>query len=398
MSRSGPAGYRCSPQEPGERRRGVPGARRQVDAPGRPGRPTRSSAYSRAIPGTASRAFSCRTNTFHAATKGRGRRVTITVSSMSLTIPYRTSGPMTCTGAVAVKPSVVVRRTSCQPGCQVGLEDRVHVPAAVGDDAVRPVTDLDLELGTGDLRRREAAPAAQRGRRARAGLRGAARAGQLVVPHLGRGEQRASQHPDPARSPRTRRTARCARSTRGGAAGAATARSNPFSRRAARCVRGTDDAGLVEAADGPPGRAVRSTGPPPDEPTAGRALGDARHALSLRGRLPRGGLLGLRVAGGEHAAGRLQVGADEPVEQLELVQVPDQQVVGDVVDLLDVLGRLAVVLDDADVDDVERAEVGDRAVTADGVVLPGAVLRPARPACRRARRRASRCARRSRRP
>ena len=67
------------------------------------------------MPGTGSRAFSCRMNTFHAATNGRGRRVTMTVSSMSLTIPKRTSGPITCTGAVALAPSSLVIRTSCQP-------------------------------------------------------------------------------------------------------------------------------------------------------------------------------------------------------------------------------------------------------------------------------------------
>ena len=38
-------------------------------------------------------------------------------------------------------------------------------------------------------------------------------------------------------------------------------------------MRGTDDAGLADADDGPPGRAARSTDPPPDVPTTGRALG-----------------------------------------------------------------------------------------------------------------------------
>ena len=91
---------------------------------------------------------------------------------------------------------------------------------------------------------------------------------------------------------------------------------------------------------------------------------------------PRGGrgLLGHRPLGGERAARRLEVRPDEPVEQLERVQVTDQQVVGDRVGLLGVVGGLAVRRDDRLIDDVQRAEVGDRVGPTDRVVVPGAAL------------------------
>ena len=56
------------------------------------------------------------------------------------------------------------------------------------------------------------------------------------------------------------------------------------------------------------------------------------------------------------ATGTLEVRPDEPVEQLELVQVADEQVVRHVVQVGRVLGGLAVRLDDPLIDLVERAE------------------------------------------
>src|ERR1700748_915801 len=73
-----------------------------------------------------------------------------------------------------------------------------------------------------------------------------------------------------------------------------------------------------------------------------------------------GRLLGLGVGAGglELAAGRLQVSPDEPVVLLQLLGLADEHVLGHRVELLDGLDRLAVRLDDARVDQVERAQVG----------------------------------------
>ncbi|RDL02919.1 hypothetical protein DER30_4454 [Streptomyces sp. HB202] len=54
-------------------------------------------------------------------------------------------------------------------------------------------------------------------------------------------------------------------------------------------------------------------------------------------------------------------------------QVLDEQILRDGVDLAGLLDRLAVVLDDPGVDEVEGAEVGDGVGTADAVVVPGAL-------------------------
>ena len=68
------------------------------------------------MPGVAIRARSLSTKVFHRARKGRGSAVTITVSSMSDTIPNLVSGPMTrmlaFTASVPSARSVAV----CQPG------------------------------------------------------------------------------------------------------------------------------------------------------------------------------------------------------------------------------------------------------------------------------------------
>jgi predicted RNA polymerase sigma factor len=63
-------------------------------------------------------------------------------------------------------------------------------------------------------------------------------------------------------------------------------------------------------------------------------------------------LLGAGVPGGKRSVGRLQVGADEPVELLQLVRLPDEHVLGDEVELFGGLDRAPVRLDDPGVDDV----------------------------------------------
>ena len=68
------------------------------------------------MPGTGWRACSSTTNEFQAASSGRGRAVTMTVSSTSLTTPKRTSEPTTNTRvSVGSLPSTVIV-TVCHPG------------------------------------------------------------------------------------------------------------------------------------------------------------------------------------------------------------------------------------------------------------------------------------------
>jgi hypothetical protein len=56
----------------------------------------------------------------------------------------------------------------------------------------------------------------------------------------------------------------------------------------------------------------------------------------------------------------VQVGPDEPLELLELGGLADEDVLGDRVDLADLGDGLAVVLDDAGVDGVDRRQVLER--------------------------------------
>lgn len=66
------------------------------------------------------------------------------------------------------------------------------------------------------------------------------------------------------------------------------------------------------------------------------------------------------------------MGADEPLELLQVAELLDQEVLGGRVDPARLGDGLADVLDHAGVDDVEGAEVGDGVAAADAVVLPGA--------------------------
>src|SRR5665647_3597554 len=77
--------------------------------------------------------------------------------------------------------------------------------------------------------------------------------------------------------------------------------------------------------------------------------------------------------GTQLTARRLKVGTDEPVEQLKLVQVTDQQVVGDGIYLVGVLSSPAVARDDALVGEIECTEVVERTRTPDRVVVRTAI-------------------------
>src|ERR1700738_4654464 len=97
---------------------------------------------------------------------------------------------------------------------------------------------------------------------------------------------------------------------------------------------------------------------------------DRRLLLGLTG----GAALGPRTAVGQLTARVLQMGTDEPLELLQLSGVADEQVLRHQVEVLESADALAVVLDHAGVDQVECAQVRLHGVTADGVVVPGAVL------------------------
>src|SRR5665648_546479 len=75
--------------------------------------------------------------------------------------------------------------------------------------------------------------------------------------------------------------------------------------------------------------------------------------------------------GTQLTARRLKVGTDEPVEQLKLVQVTDQQVVGDGIYLVGVLSSPAVARDDALVGEIECTEVVERTRTPKALRLYG---------------------------
>src|SRR5690242_16218593 len=83
-----------------------------------------------------------------------------------------------------------------------------------------------------------------------------------------------------------------------------------------------------------------------------------------------GRLLGAGVCGGMRSVGSLEVGADEPVELLELAGLPDEHVLGHLVELLGGVDGPAVRLDDPGVHHVQSAEMLQGAGPADGVVVP----------------------------
>src|SRR5262249_15942276 len=87
--------------------------------------------------------------------------------------------------------------------------------------------------------------------------------------------------------------------------------------------------------------------------------------------LARGRLLVADALGEQRARLVLEVRADEPVELFQLSGLPDEHVLGDRVGFLGLLDRLAVRLDDAAVDDVERGQMGVGVGPADRVVVPG---------------------------
>ena len=93
------------------------------------------------MPGTGCRACSSSTNEFQAARKGRGRAVTMTVSSMSLTTPKRTSDPTMKTrvsvGSLPCTDIVIV----CQPGAsEAGRRASITPPRSADTSWETPST------------------------------------------------------------------------------------------------------------------------------------------------------------------------------------------------------------------------------------------------------------------
>src|SRR5688572_3951406 len=86
--------------------------------------------------------------------------------------------------------------------------------------------------------------------------------------------------------------------------------------------------------------------------------------------------VGGRAVGGpavaEHGvtAGVLEVGADEPLEQLELTELPDEQVFGHRIDLAGLLHRAAVVFDDPAVHAIECGQMANGRFAIQLVVVP----------------------------
>jgi hypothetical protein len=91
---------------------------------------------------------------------------------------------------------------------------------------------------------------------------------------------------------------------------------------------------------------------------------------ALRGALPR--RLALAVGVGQPTPGVLEVGPDEPLEQLELLHLTDHHVLGDQVEVVEPFDDLPVVLDHPAVDVVQRAQVGSGVGSRNCVVLPAA--------------------------
>ena len=141
------------------------------------------------MPGTERRACSSSTKVFHAARNGRGNAVTMTVSSMSETIPNRTLASTTKIGAVTAVPPSTTRRISCQPedrptstrtSITPPRSDRIAtwVPSTMTDDRGVPHRDAG-----------EAAPAAD----------AAEPIGRIRL-----GQHDAAEHADPAIAPVSR--------------------------------------------------------------------------------------------------------------------------------------------------------------------------------------------------
>ena len=148
-------------QEPDQRRRDVPGAGREVDDGRARVRRARAAPCSTAMPGTGWRACSSTTKEFHAARSGRGRAVTMTVSSTSETTPKRTSGPTTntrvstgsppSTDIVEGLPARLERAPAAR--CRSRRRDRRRPRASTPADRDRHLREADRDGG-------EAAPAA----------------------------------------------------------------------------------------------------------------------------------------------------------------------------------------------------------------------------------------------
>ncbi len=128
---------------------------------GAPGWAASSSAYRSDIPGTGSRACSCTTSVWYAASSGRGRSVRSTVSSMSLTMPKSTSSSTTSTRAVDGGGGGRLDRHLVPAGRQAGVrEPRVEVARPVGDGAMPLTGDGHGHRDVDRLDGEEVAPAA----------------------------------------------------------------------------------------------------------------------------------------------------------------------------------------------------------------------------------------------
>ncbi len=78
----------------------------------------------------------------------------------------------------------------------------------------------------------------------------------------------------------------------------------------------------------------------------------------------------------------LQMGTHKPLELLQLGRVADQDVLSDRIEVVGFSDALAGVFDDPVVDEIQCGQVRLDDVTANGVVIPGAVFTEWRPVCR----------------
>ena len=111
---------------------------------GDPGFSRVSRSISTAIPATGCRACSSMTKEFHAASRGRGSAVTMTVSSTSDTTPNRMSGPTMKTWlSIGSPPSTDIVRV-CQPGSsRVGSTVSITPPRSATTSCVTPATVIE---------------------------------------------------------------------------------------------------------------------------------------------------------------------------------------------------------------------------------------------------------------
>ena len=94
---------------------------------------------STAIPGTGWRACSFTTKEFHAASRGRGRAVTITVSSTSETTPKRTSDPtMNTRVSTGSLPSTDIDSVCHPAGSRAGMSVSITPPRSATTSWVTP--------------------------------------------------------------------------------------------------------------------------------------------------------------------------------------------------------------------------------------------------------------------